>query len=71
MRSAPAAPGWSARVGAPGFSPQLRPHDWVVYATPPFAGPTQVLESLGRHTHRVALSNDRLVSVDVNQVRYG
>jgi hypothetical protein len=69
-RSAPAAPRWSARVGAPGFPPLLRAHDWVVYATPPFAGPTQVLESLGRYTHRVVLSNDRLVSVDANQGRY-
>jgi hypothetical protein len=42
----------------------------VVYAKPPFAGPTQVLEYLGRYTHRVALSNDRLVSGDAGQVRF-
>jgi hypothetical protein len=40
---------------------QLRHHAWVVYAKPPFAGPEQVLDYLGRYTHRVALSNERLV----------
>ena len=42
----------------------------MVYAKPPFAGPAQVLEYLGRYTHRVAISNDRLVSVDAGQVRF-
>ena len=41
---------------------QLRQRDWVVYAKRPFAGPTQVLEYLGRYTHRVAISNERIVS---------
>lgn len=39
----------------------LRAVDWIVYAKQPFAGPDQVLDYLGRYTHRVALSNDRLV----------
>ena len=39
----------------------LRQHAWVVYAKRPFGGPTQVLEYLGRYTHRVAISNERLV----------
>ena len=39
----------------------LRQHDWVVYAKRPFGGPTQVLDYLGRYTHRVAISNERLV----------
>ena len=39
----------------------LRQHAWVVYAKRPFGGPSQVLDYLGRYTHRVALSNDRLV----------
>ena len=39
----------------------LRQHAWVVYAKRPFGGPTHVLEYLGRYTHRVALSNERLV----------
>jgi hypothetical protein len=52
------------------FVATCRTEDWVVYAKPPFAGPTQVLEYLGRYTHRVAISNDRLVSVDDGQVRF-
>ena len=52
------------------FLTMLRASDWVVYAKPPFTGPTQVLEYLGRYTHRVALSNDRLLSVDGGQVRF-
>ncbi|MGH9200271.1 MAG: IS91 family transposase [Vicinamibacterales bacterium] len=43
------------------FVRQLRAVAWVVYAKRPFAGPEQVLDDLGRYTHRVALSNDRLV----------
>jgi Putative transposase len=49
---------------------QLRQLDWVVYAKRPFAGPTQVLEYLGRYTHRVALTNDRLLSLDDGIVRF-
>src|SRR2546428_2461491 len=49
---------------------QLRRPDWVVYAKRPFAGPAQVLEYLGRYTHRVALSNDRLLSLDDGIVRF-
>jgi hypothetical protein len=43
----------------------------VVYAKRPFGGPQQVLDYLGRYTHRVALSNDRLVSFDPTRVRFG
>jgi hypothetical protein len=43
---------------------------WVVYAKPPFAGPEQVLAYLGRYTHRIAISNDRLVSVEDDQVTF-
>jgi hypothetical protein len=42
--------------------------DWVVYCKPPFGGPRQVLEYLSRYTHRVAISNDRLVRMDDEQV---
>ena len=49
---------------------QLRQPHWVVYAKRPFAGPAQVLEYLGRYTHRVALSNDRLLSLDDGIVRF-
>jgi len=38
--------------------------EWVVYAKRPFAGPAQVLDYVGRYTHRVAISNNRLVSMD-------
>ena len=49
---------------------QLRARNWVVYAKAPFAGPQQVLAYLGRYTHRVALSNDRLVGFDQGIVRF-
>ncbi len=52
------------------FLATLRAPDWVVYAKPPFGGPTQVLEYLGRYTHRVAISNDRLVSLAEGVVRF-
>jgi len=52
------------------FLVTLRASDWVVYAKSPFAGPTQVLEYLGRYTPRVALSNDRLVRMADGQVRF-
>jgi len=44
--------------------------EWVVYAKPPFAGPAQVLDYVGRYTHRVAISNNRLVSMDNDKVRF-
>ena len=44
--------------------------DWVVYAKPAFGGPDQVIRYLGRYTHRVAISNHRLVSFDNNQVTF-
>lgn len=43
---------------------------WVTYAKRPFAGPEQVLNYLGRYTHRVALSNDRLLPAEPEQVRF-
>ena len=48
----------------------LRDTDWVVYAKRPFGGPRQVLEYLGRYTHRVAISNQRLVSLEAGQVTF-
>lgn len=44
--------------------------DWVVYSKPPFAGPRQVLRYLGRYTHRVAISNHRLVALDHGRVTF-
>ena len=49
---------------------QARTAEWVVYAKPPFAGPHQVLEYLGRYTHRVAISNNRLLGIEDGQVRF-
>jgi hypothetical protein len=48
----------------------LREIDWVVYAKKPFAGPRQVLRYLSRYTHRIAISNRRLVSADENGVAF-
>jgi hypothetical protein len=47
---------------------QLRQTPWVVYLKPPLSGAEQVLDYLARYTHRVALSNDRLVSVNAEEV---
>lgn len=43
---------------------------WVVYAKPPFGGPQQVLKYLARYTHRVAISNDRLIACENGQVEF-
>ena len=48
----------------------LREAEWVVYAKPPFGGPQQVLEYLGRYTHRVAISNQRLVAMQDGEVSF-
>jgi len=46
----------------------LRKIEWVVYAKPPFAGPEAVLAYLARYTHRVAISNSRLIAFDGRSV---
>ena len=46
----------------------LKVYEWVVYAKPPFAGPQQVLDYVGRYTHRVAISNNRLLDIENNQI---
>lgn len=43
---------------------------WVVYSKPPVAGPDQVLDYLGRYTHRIAISNERLVSLEGGRVTF-
>jgi hypothetical protein len=48
----------------------MRKIDWVVYAKPPFGGPEQVLAYLGRYTHRVAIANSRLTSIENGQVAF-
>jgi predicted Zn-ribbon and HTH transcriptional regulator len=55
------------------FSELLGSHEdreWVVYAKPPFGGPQRALEYLGRYTHRVALSNHRLLSLEDDRVMF-
>ena len=55
------------------FASWLRPlfrKDWIVYSKPPFGGPEYVLHYLGRYTHRVAISNHRLISFEGGQVTF-
>jgi hypothetical protein len=49
---------------------RLADKDWVVYSQPPFGGPDKVLEYLSRYTHRVAISNRRLLSIADGQVTF-
>ena len=49
---------------------ELRRAEWVVYAKRPFAGPAAVLAYLGRYTHRVAISNSRLIDMTDDRVRF-
>jgi hypothetical protein len=49
----------------------LKKAKWVVYAKRPFAGPEQVLDYVGRYTHRVAISNSRLLAIEAGQVSFG
>ena len=49
---------------------KIRKEDWIVYAKTPFAGPEKVLEYLGRYTHRVAISNRRIVSISNGKISF-
>ena len=49
---------------------QAKQTDWVVYTKRPFAGPQQVLDYVGRYTHRVAISNNRLLDIDNGRVKF-
>jgi hypothetical protein len=48
----------------------LRRSEWVVYAKKPFGSAQRVLDYLGRYTHRVAISNNRLISMDHEQISF-
>lgn len=67
-------PGKIADIGtAEGFRKlknQLFAKEWVVYSKQPFGGPEQVLEYLGRYTHRVAISNNRILDMENNTVTF-
>ena len=52
------------------FKRELYKHDWVVYAKEPFGGPEQVVEYLGRYTHKVAISNHRIIKIDDDGVTF-
>jgi hypothetical protein len=63
----------AALVNPTAFAHHLAPAaqtEWVVYAKRPFAGPDQVLDYVGRYTHRDAISNERLLDVDEDRVRF-
>src|SRR3981189_470279 len=52
------------------FLAPLRKKRWFVYAKRPFAGPTAVLAYLSRYTHRIAISNSRLIKADTTGVAF-
>jgi hypothetical protein len=52
------------------FIKRLRRKKWIVYAKPPFGGPEHTLRYLGRYTHRVAISNHRLLAMQGDHVRF-
>lgn len=52
------------------FKKSLYKHNWGVYAKEPFAGPQQVVEYLGRYTHKVAISNHRILKIDDSGVTF-
>ena len=55
---------FAARIAA------AKESEWVVYAKRPFAGPQQVLDYVGRYTHRVAIANTRLIDTDNGRVQF-
>jgi hypothetical protein len=54
----------------PSPASRLSDTDWVLYAKKPFSSPHKVLDYLGRYTHRVALSNDRILKLENGQVTF-
>jgi Putative transposase/Transposase zinc-binding domain len=52
------------------FVASLQEKEWVVYAKPPFGGPQQVLRYLARYTHRIAISNGRLIQLENGHVHF-
>ncbi len=64
LKAAPDLADW------PRLKAKLLRHEWVVYAKQPLGGPEQVLEYLGRYTHRVAISNERIVGITDTSVKF-
>jgi hypothetical protein len=61
---------WRAPTAWHQFLATLQQMEWVVYAKPPLAGPQRVLRYLARYTHRVAITNRRLLACDEGQVTF-
>jgi len=61
---------FQTQTGFSNLIAQLRHKRWVVYAKPPFGGPDKVLDYLGRYTHRVAISNNRILNVENGSVTF-
>jgi hypothetical protein len=70
LRFTEATLGLEAEAAFDTFVKRLRQKKWVVYAKPPFGGPEATLSYLGRYTHRVAISNHRLLDLQGDQVRF-
>lgn len=70
LRCAGPAAAWADPKQFRRFLRQLHRQDWVVYAKPAFGGPNKVLRYLGRYTHRIAISNHRLVAFDGERVTF-
>lgn len=68
MPSGPAKPDSAQQFGK--IVADLKDRNWVVYAKRPFTGPQQVLDYLGRYTHRVAISNYRIISMENGRVAF-
>ena len=64
------AKGFASKKGFQQLLISLLKAKWIAYAKRPFAGPEQVLEYLGRYTHRVAISNNRILSIDNGRVSF-
>ena len=52
------------------FCSNLYQQSWYIYAKPPYTGPDRVIRYFGRYTHRVAISNDRLLNIDNNTITF-
>jgi hypothetical protein len=61
---------WQTPAAWRQFLTSLQQTEWVVYAKPPLAGPHQILRYLARYTHRVAISNRRLIALQNGQVTF-
>ena len=61
---------WPLPAAFPASSGSCSRQDWVVYAKPPFGGAEHVLNYLARYTHRVAISNHRLVAFENDRVSF-